>query len=57
MQYKVKSLQTSKGNQLQKEISQWIESRNHISITHINIWQDSNIHYCVITYTEKEYVL
>ena len=54
--YKVKNIIESNGEDLQREVKEWIESRNHIQIISINIWSRHNQCYATITYTEVQYI-
>ena len=54
--YKVKNLTRRTGLQLQSAIEDWVESRDHITISAINVWRDKEWHYATITYTEVQYI-
>ena len=54
--YKVKNIIESNGEDLQREVKEWIESRNHIQIISINIWSYHSQSYATITYREVQYV-
>ena len=54
--YKVKNLNRRTGLQLQSAIENWVESRDHITISAINVWRDKEWHYATITYTEVQYI-
>ena len=56
-QYKVKNFSNINSMDLQKEISNWIETRDHISTLNVNMWADKVGSYCTIVYLEKEYNL
>lgn len=55
--YKVKNIKNKSAENIQGYINRWIESRNHITITSINIWSHNNITYGTIVYIENEYNL
>ena len=54
--YKVKNIIESNGEDLQREVKEWIESRNHIQIISINIWSYHSQSYATITYREVQYI-
>ena len=54
--YKVKNIIESNGEDLQREVKEWIESRNHIQIVSINIWSYHSQSYATITYREVQYI-
>ena len=56
--YKVKNIIESNGEDLQREVKEWIESRDHISIISVNMWcnGESNKHYATIIYREVQYI-
>lgn len=54
--YKVKNLNDKSSQVLQKEIENWIESREKIEILSVNIWNDSGRSYGTIVYREVRYV-
>ena len=54
--YKVKNIATQNGEDLQREVKEWIESRNHIQIISINMWSRHNQCYATITYREVQYI-
>ena len=54
--YKVKNIIESNGEDLQREVKEWIESRNHIQIVSINIWSYHSQSYATIIYREVQYI-
>ena len=54
--YKVKNIIESNGEDLQREVKEWIESRNHIQIISVNIWSYHSQSYATITYREVQYI-
>ena len=54
--YKVKNIIESNGEDLQREVKEWVESRNHIQIVSINIWSYHSQSYATITYREVQYI-
>ena len=54
--YKVKNISTMKGTILQKEVKEWIESRDHIHIISVNIWGGEVRDYATIIYKEEQYI-
>ena len=54
--YKVKNLVNTEGLLLQKEIKEWVESRDHITILSINIFNKKDEFFCTIVYRETSYV-
>ena len=54
--YKVKNILAMNGTMLQKEVKEWIESRDHITILAVNVWCDKEWHYATITYREVQYI-
>lgn len=54
--YKVKNIIESNGEDLQWEVKEWIESRNHIQIISVNIWSYHSNSYATIVYREVQYV-
>lgn len=55
--YKVKNFINGKGRELQKEVKEWIESREHITILSVNVYESQDILYCTIVYREIDYVM
>ncbi|MGL5715212.1 MAG: hypothetical protein ACRCX2_19500 [Paraclostridium sp.] len=55
--YRVKNFSCKNGKLLQKAVKEWIESRKHVTIIHMNTWCDNAMSYCTITYTENTYEL
>ena len=54
--YKVKNIIESNGEDLQWEVKEWIESRNHIQIISVNRWSYHSNSYATIVYREVQYV-
>ena len=54
--YKVKNIIESNGEDLQREVKEWIESRNHIQIISVNIWSYHSQSYATITYRDVQYI-
>ena len=57
VRYKVKNINDSQVDAVQSKVKDWIESRKHITIVSLNIWNDENMTYSTIVYTENEYNL
>ena len=55
--YKVKNFVNGKGRELQKEVKEWIESREHITILSVNMYESQDIVYCTIVYREIDYIM
>lgn len=55
--YKVKHFSKRTGGALQYDISNWLETREHIQVVSMNVWSDTRNHYGTIIYTEKQYIL
>ena len=57
VRYKVKNINGSQVDVVQNKVKNWIESRKHITIVSVNIWNDENTTYSTIVYIENEYNL
>ena len=57
VRYKVKNINGSQVDVVQSKVKDWIESRKHITIVSLNIWNDENMTYSTIVYIENEYSL
>ena len=55
--YKIKNFRSAKSETMQGLIKNWIESRDHISIISVDIWNDKDMSYSTIIYTENNYIL
>lgn len=55
--YKVKNIKNKSSEILQMCIEDWMKSRNHISISSVNIWSQNDMAYATIVYVETEYSL
>ena len=55
--YKTKNFRSKKSEIIQGLIKNWIESRDHISIISVDIWNDKDMSYSTIIYTENNYIL
>lgn len=55
--YKVKNIINKSSEGLQSNIEQWIESRKHIVLSSVNIWNQKDMAYGTIIYIENEYSL
>lgn len=54
--YKVKNISAINGTMLQKEVKEWIESRDHIHILSVNIWGGDVRNFATIIYREEQYI-
>ena len=57
VKYKIKNFRSKKSEGVQGLIKNWIESRDHISIISVDIWNDKDMSYSTIIYTENNYIL
>lgn len=57
IKYKVKNMQSAVSKTLQNKISEWVTSREHVTIVSVNIWECAGISYCTIIYIENKYNL
>ena len=55
--YKVKNFLNGKGKKIKKEVKEWIESREHITILSVNVYESQDIVYCTIVYREIDYIM
>ena len=55
--YKVKNFRIDNGVILQEEVKEWIESREHITILSINMFNKKDYFYCTIVYREIDYIM
>lgn len=53
--YKVKNFDNFNGRGIQREIKEWIESRDHVVIVSVSIWEQGSRNYATIVYQEIQY--
>lgn len=53
--YKVKNFDSFDGRKIQRDIKQWIETRNHVAIVSVSIWEKGSCNYATIVYQEIQY--
>ena len=57
VKYKVKNISNKQADMVQKEIKEWMESREHITVVSVNTWVSDNKTYSTIIYRENVYYL
>lgn len=53
--YKVKNFDSFNGRGIQMEIKKWIESRDHVVIVSVSMWEHDSRNYATIVYQEIQY--